>query len=92
MKSTKKNETGKIKYGKVDLLPENAFQPQETKFRVSMFIDLDVLQEIRKRAKEKGLPYQTYINQFLRQSHLGVSEDDKIRKIVREELASLKVG
>lgn len=87
MKSTKKTKKGKIQYRKTDLLGGDAFNPKETKFRVSMFIDLDVLEEIRKRAKEKGLPYQTYINQYLRQSHLGSEEDNRIRRIVREELS-----
>lgn len=87
MRSTKKIKKRKIQYGKADILPEDAFDSKETKFRVSMFIDLDVLEEIRKRAKERGLPYQTYINQYLRQTHLGSAEDDRIRQIVREELS-----
>ena len=87
MKSTKKTKKSKIKYGKMDLLGEDAFNLKETKFRVSMFIDLDVLEEIRNRAKVKGLPYQTYINQFLHETHLGSEEDNRIRRIVREELS-----
>ena len=83
----KKNKQKKIRHGKVDLLDEDAFNPKETKFRVSMFIDLDVLDEIRKRARAKGLPYQTYINQCLRESHLGSSEEKRIRDIVRDELS-----
>lgn len=87
MRSTKKKTKRSIQYGKVDQLDEKAFNSAETKFRVSMFIDLDVLDEIRKRARTKGLPYQTYINQFLRESHLGSAEEDRIREIVREEIA-----
>ncbi len=86
MRSTKKTKRGKIQYGKTDLLDDQAFDPRETKFRVSMFIDLDVLDEIRKRAKAKGLPYQTYINQYLREAHLGSEEEERIRRIVREEM------
>jgi len=87
MRSTKKRtKRNRIQYGKNDLLEEGAFTPEETKFRVSMFIDLDVLNEIRRRAKDKGLPYQTYINLFLRETHLGSAEEDRIRQIVREEL------
>ncbi|MFN7685330.1 MAG: CopG family antitoxin [Oligoflexia bacterium] len=82
----KKNKRSKIQHGKVDLLDNNAFNPKETKFRVSMFIDLDVLDEIRKRARAKGLPYQTYINQYLRESHLGSGDEERIRNIVRDEL------
>lgn len=86
MRSTKKSKRGKIQYGKEDLIGEDAFDPKETKFRVSMFIDLDVLEEIRKRARIKGLPYQTYINQYLRDAHLGDAEEERIRRIVREEI------
>ena len=86
MRSTKKSKRGKIQYGKEDLLGEDVFNPKETKFRVSMFIDLDILEKIRECAKSKGLPYQTYINQYLRQTHLEDAEDERIRRIVREEL------
>ncbi len=82
MRSTKR----KIKYGSVEL-PDEAFESRNAKFRITMFVDLDVLDEIRKRAKAKGLPYQTYINQFLRETHLGSAEEDRIRQIVRDELA-----
>ncbi len=81
MKSTKK----KIKYGNVSF-PDDAFNSRETKFRVTMFLDLDVLDEIRVRAKARGLPYQTYINQLLRDLVMGQEMDERIRRIVREEL------
>ena len=82
MRSTKSK---KIKYGHVEL-PDEAFNPKNAKFRVTMFIDLDVLAEIRKYAAKKGLPYQTYINQHLRNSFLGYDEETKIRSIVRDEI------
>ncbi len=85
MKLTKIKKN-KIKYGKVNL-PEEAFDAKNAKFRVTMFVDLDVLDEIRKKAQEKGLPYQTYINQSLRDLVFGDYEEEKIRKIVRSELA-----
>lgn len=88
MKSTAKK---KIKYGNVSL-PEDAFNPKETKFRVTMYLDLDVLEEVRKKAKARGLPYQTYINQLLRDSVLGQEMDEKIRRIVREELGKKRIG
>lgn len=88
MKSTKikKAKNAKIKYGKVSL-PKDAFNPRETKFRVTMFLDLDVLDQIREDAHKKSLPYQTYINQLLRERVLGNEMEEQIRKIVREELA-----
>jgi predicted DNA binding CopG/RHH family protein len=91
MKSTKKikkskSKNGKISYGSVSL-PDDAFNPKETKFRVSMYLDLDVLDEVRKLAKDRGLPYQTYINQMLRDVVFGSEMDEKIRSIVRQELS-----
>ena len=83
MKSTAKK---KIKYGSVSI-PDDAFNSKETKFRVTMFLDLDVLDKIRKKAKERGLPYQTYINQALRDLVFGQEMDERIRRIVREELS-----
>jgi predicted DNA binding CopG/RHH family protein len=82
MKSTAKK---KIKYGSVSL-PEDAFNAKETKFRVTMYVDLDILDELRKRAKKRGLPYQTYTNQLLREVVFGQEIDERIRRIVREEL------
>ena len=82
MKSTRKK---KIKFGNVSL-PDDAFNPRETKFRVTMFVDLDVLDKIRELAKFKGLPYQTHINQMLREAVFGTEFEDKVRKIVREEM------
>ena len=53
-----------------------------------MYFDFDVLDEIRKRAGGgRGLPYHTYINQLLRDTVLGSANDERIRSIVREELA-----
>lgn len=52
-----------------------------------MYLDLDVLDQIRKLAKSRGIPYQTFINQFLRDRVLGSDMDDHIRKIVQEELS-----
>jgi hypothetical protein len=52
-----------------------------------MLLREDVLQEIRKRAALKGLAYQTYIQQVLFEHVFGSQEEEKIRKIVRDELS-----
>ncbi len=76
-----------INYGKKDLLEKNVdFIEKEAKFRVTMYLDMDLLKAIRKKAKRKGISYQTYINMHLRESHFDTLEDEKIRKIVKEEL------
>lgn len=83
MKSKKKP---KIEFGTTEL-PEDAFEPRNIKARITMWVGMDLLEEIRKRAAAKDLPYQTYINQVLRNSIFGSEEDAKIRKLIREELA-----
>jgi predicted DNA binding CopG/RHH family protein len=75
----------KIEHGKKNVLDSDEFDPKHAKFRVTMFIDLPILETIRKEAKQNGLPYQTYINQLLRE-HVTGSEDNKIREIVRDEM------
>ena len=85
MPSTK----SKIEHGKKDVLAHDEFDPKHAKFRVTMFIDLPILETIRTEAKQKGLPYQTYINQSLR-DHVEGDQDQRIREIVRDEVKRLR--
>ena len=82
----KSKKNPKIKYAKVDL-PEDAFESKNVKARITMWIGMDLLEEVKKRAATKDLPYQTYLNQVLRDSILGSDEDERIRKLIREELS-----
>ena len=84
MKSTKSKKS-KLQYGKVDI-SSDSLHPKNAKFRVTMFIDLELLDELRKRAAKRNLPYQTFINQFLRDSIFGKDDEERIRKIVRDEI------
>lgn len=60
MPSTNKN---KIKYAKKDVLDHDELDPKHAKFRVTMSIDLPVLETIRKEAKEKDFrPKRTLIS------------------------------
>lgn len=56
----------KIKTGKVDLGPDE-FNPKKGKFRVNMFVDLDVIDKIRILAAAEHIPYHTWINRKLRE-------------------------
>ena len=55
----------KIKTGKIEIGPDE-FNPKKGKFRVNMFVDLDVIDQIRKVATAERMPYQTWINRQLR--------------------------
>jgi predicted DNA binding CopG/RHH family protein len=80
--------TGKIENGKKDVLDQDEFSSKHAKFRVTMYVDLPVLESIREEAKEKGLPYQTYINQLLRE-HVSGDGEKRMREIAREEFKKL---
>jgi uncharacterized protein (DUF4415 family) len=63
--------------------------PQRGKTRITVYVDNDVLAELRKRADSAGRGYQTLMNELLRQ-HLGKSgrplDEKSLRRILREEL------
>mgnify|MGYP001561547392 FL=1 len=71
----------KIKTGKVEIGPDE-FNPKLGKFRVNMFVDLDVVDEIRKVAAKRHLPYQTLINQKLREVFMNEERiEDRVARI-----------
>ena len=66
----------KIQYGNVEL-SENEFDPRHGKFRVTMWMDLDLIDEVRKRAAQDGMKYQPWINKKLRATILGENSLEK---------------
>lgn len=66
-----------------------AVVPQKGKSRITIYLDDDVLNELRTRADKLGKGYQTVINEALRE-YLGTSDkpinEDTLRRILREEL------
>jgi hypothetical protein len=73
--SVQSNDELKLKKGKV---------------RVNMFVDSDVIEEIRKLASAEHMPYQTWINRKLRElvdgSQQGSFSKDEIARIVDERI------
>lgn len=70
-------------------------QFEKGKQRVNMWIDIDVLDEIKKRADNQGLGYQTLLNKSLRDTFLSEKTarvvDLKIsefKKVIRDALRS----
>jgi predicted DNA binding CopG/RHH family protein len=53
----------KFKYGKVDLLP-GKIQPKDVNIRISIVREGDLLDAIKARAAETGIPYQTLIQEL----------------------------
>ena len=54
-----------VSYGKNDLV-DTDMSPQEAKLKVTIYLDGDLLLEIRRQAKRAGKKYQTLINESLR--------------------------
>ena len=72
-----------LKFGKIDMLPNEPFDPKQVKVRISIMLDGDILQAARVKAGKQRLRYQTFINKVLRQALLGETEAvgiDSIRK------------
>jgi uncharacterized protein (DUF4415 family) len=61
-----------IQYGKKDLLPKDAFAPKNVKMRISIMLDLDVIDEFKARGAKQREGYQTLINKALREYLWGL--------------------
>jgi BrnA antitoxin of type II toxin-antitoxin system len=62
--------------------------------RITIYIDNDVIDEVRNRAEAAGYGYQTMINEALRQyiQKSGKPLDESvIRRVIREELGKAVV-
>lgn len=66
-KKTKKKD---IVYGDVEL-DHDEFDPKYSKVRITTFIDLDVIESLKKKAKKQGRGYQTLLNEILREKVMG---------------------
>ena len=86
----KKNK--KITYGTSKLDPDE-FDPKYVKIRITTFINLDVIEELKRKAKATGTKYQTLLNQILRDAVIEKKDPEDVlvtenvlRKVLREEL------
>lgn len=59
-----------IRYGKDDLI-DGDLPPQEAKLKITIYLDGDLLLEVRRQAKKAGKKYQTMINEWLRDAFLN---------------------
>lgn len=56
------------------------------KVLISTRLDEEVLKAVKKASLERGIGYQTLINQTLKDKFIGNVEEEKIRRIVRDEM------
>ena len=82
-------EKNKFKTGKVSRIPKDEFERKNVKIRISMFVDSDVLEAVKKVARQRSdIGYQTLINQKLRDVFLN--EESVEDRLSRLENAILK--
>lgn len=82
----KKNKD--IIYGDIEITQEELLNP---KIRINTWIDLDVIEALKLRAKREGTKYQTLLNKILRQTVLD--KQDPIAEIMKRlESLEKKVG
>ncbi|MDQ2908425.1 MAG: BrnA antitoxin family protein [Candidatus Eremiobacteraeota bacterium] len=70
-----------------------AVLPQHGKTRITIFIDTDTLDAFRAIAERDGRGYQTLMNEALRSAVVdAVPLEERVRSVVREELARLRAS
>ncbi len=86
MSSTRKKD---VKYGKKNLLSVDEFDPKYGKERISIMLDIQVVDAFRDKAKKEGKKYQTLIRDALREYAFG-SDEDIEKRLARIEAAVFK--
>ena len=78
---TGKTKKKKIEYG-AEEIEQNEFDSKNAKFRITAFVDLEVIDALRKQAKKQGKGYQTLMNEILREVVLGESSyETRLKKL-----------
>lgn len=76
------------KYGKHEV--EGELELKNAKVKVTLYIDGDILEYIRKDAKNKNKKYQTLLNDTLREYFLSDESQDMRLKTLEKQLTLLK--
>ena len=71
-----------ISYGKRDLLSADDFK--NPKIRISMMVDEDLLQTLKRKASEEGIGYQTLMQKILRESVGRPSLEERVRRLEKK--------
>jgi predicted DNA binding CopG/RHH family protein len=78
-----------IEYGNVNI-PDDAFEEENIKVRISLMLRADILNHFKNRAKKEGVGYQVLIQQALANS---MNEKDSTKErlsILESEIERLK--
>lgn len=79
MKSTKKDKD--IQYGDIDLLEKDEFDPKYGKVRISLMIDLQVVEAFKEEAERRGAKYQALMRESLRNAVFGDDLRERLSKL-----------
>ena len=63
-------------------------QPMPRKQRITILLDANLIDYFKAKAGDRG--YQTLINETLRRAVEGEELEDRLRRVIREEMASYK--
>lgn len=74
-------KNNKIIYSKEDKLSKDEFEKKNTKVRITTFIDIDVLEQLKEEAATTGKKYQTLLNEKLREI---VLEEETIKSTLSD--------
>ncbi|OFZ52092.1 MAG: hypothetical protein A2381_06190 [Bdellovibrionales bacterium RIFOXYB1_FULL_37_110] len=80
MSTTRKKD---IKFGKKDLLPQDEFNSENGKIRISLMVDLQVYEAFKERAMEEGDKYQVLMRKALREAILGNELKERLLRLER---------
>lgn len=74
----------KIKYSPKDILTEADFDKSKIKERITIWLDEEVVDAFRKRAKLEGSKYQALINQALKEALQKPSLLERIERLEKK--------
>jgi uncharacterized protein (DUF4415 family) len=72
-------KTPNLVFNKEDKIEKDEFDPKNIKIRVTTFIDLDILEALKKEAARSGKKYQTLLNEKLRKT---IFEEESIKSVL----------
>ena len=87
MNTTRKKD---VQFGSKDLLADDEFDPKYGKERISIMLDMQVVDAFRKRAEQEGKKYQTLMRETLRDFIFGNKQEEFEKRLSRVEKALLK--
>lgn len=82
-KQSGKKSTAKIEYGSVEL-DADEFDQKHAKERITIWLDEEVLDGFRERARQENTKYQSLINQALREAIQKPSLAERVERLEKK--------